>query len=137
MADGTRIRWRPDTEFELRCSACCEWWPLTTEFWTTFRGFRRCRACFAERRRTGERLRQAYVASPGAVERRRVRDNERKAAERRDPAKRPALLERQRETQRAYYERRKGDVLARRRAAYVERVGHEPRAGIGRPRVAA
>lgn len=131
------VRFREDTGFEGRCERCREFWPLDAEFWRLSRGLRRCRGCWRETEAEYERRRPPIMRTAEAVARKRSRDNERKRLERLDPARRPIILARQRESQRSHYERRRGEVLATRRAAYAARVGHEPRPGIGRPRIAA
>lgn len=130
------VRWRPDTLFEGRCEECRGWWPLDDEFWIVTKGFRRCRACQNEAKAAWDRNRREKPArSAAAIARRRRADNERKRLERIDPERRPMLLARQRETQKRYYERRRAEVLAKRRAAYEAQVGHPPTPGRGRPRM--
>jgi hypothetical protein len=75
------------------------------------------------------------LKNPDLADRRRKADNARKARERQDPLRRPHLLERERRTQRDFYERHKEAVLASHRADYAARVGHEPQPGVGRPRI--
>ena len=82
-------------------------------------------------------LRGAKIIVRKPSERRRQRDNERKAAQRRDPVLGERLRARQREAQRRYYERHRGECLERTRAQYAARLDRPVRKGIGRQRIAA
>ena len=50
------VRHRPEG-FELRCSLCATWWPLTPEFWNLHSGLHRCRVCWRAYKRDYERTR--------------------------------------------------------------------------------
>ena len=132
-----RLRWREDTGFEAHCEYCRDWWPLDLEFWSPRNSLRKCRACYLAWRRTRDKA--SYRANPVP---KRLRSQARRDADRRrqqlarlDPERRPIILERQRQAQARYYERRGAEVREKRRLAYVASVGHEPTAGIGRPRM--
>ena len=43
-------------EFELRCTMCQDWWPITTEFWQPKNGMQRCKACWREYHRIKQRV---------------------------------------------------------------------------------
>lgn len=125
-----------------RCSTCREWWPDDDEFYYsvpstgTAHHRNQCRACVDERRHgRATPLRPKTHGSVADIEAKKQRDRERKAAVRRDPILGDKMRERQRLAQQRYYERNRVKVLERHRARYVERVGHEPTPGTGRPRV--
>lgn len=136
----TGVRWRDDTGFEGQCEVCREYWPLDQEFWQLPKGFRRCRACHLEARARRERAKYAEThgaayKTPRARAMRRERDRRYKAEARRDPERRPHILERQRLATRKHYETKRAEVLARRRELYASKLDRPLMPGIGRPRL--
>lgn len=135
------VRDDPEIGEVRRCTTCREWWPNDDEFFYAVPAgshpVKQCRACIAERKaKRPTPLRPRTHGSELDIIAKRKRDCERKAALRRDPILGDKLRERQRMTQRRYYERNHDALLAARRAKYVEQVGHEPTPGVGRPRIA-
>lgn len=132
---NARIRFRED--FEAQCQHCRDWWPLTTEFWLTRVGLRRCRACVLDMRKGRDAA--YYQANAPRIRKRtaeyRAKDRRRKQLARQDPERGPIIRELQRQaSQRLYY----ADIEASRarvRAAYERRIGRPPKPGIGRPRL--
>ncbi|CAB4174025.1 hypothetical protein UFOVP1028_11 [uncultured Caudovirales phage] len=107
-----------------RCRACREWWPLTSECYQAAGSGHRLRTCNACRVERGIRRHVRAAA-----------DNARKAAQRRDPERRGALLARQRDAQSRYYERNRAAELERNRLSYAARLDRPVRLGFGRPRI--
>jgi hypothetical protein len=67
--EHSRVRFRPDVGFELRCDECADrgggacFWPLDLEFWVPRRGMTRCRACHTRRDTINQRrLREESAA---------------------------------------------------------------------------
>lgn len=59
IGDRARVRYRPDTGFEMQCPRCARlaresYWPITLEFWTPH-NMTACKACIL----TGRRLERA------------------------------------------------------------------------------
>lgn len=48
-------------EWEGKCDACAQWWPLSDEFWYPRQGVRRCRACINETQTRSARRTRAEV----------------------------------------------------------------------------
>ena len=126
----------PELGTVKRCRECKEWWPADRTFFRPRYGT--CRACQADK--ANERPIAKRPTTHGRtrnIEEKRRRDRERKAALRRDPILGDKLRERQRQTQRRFYERHRATILDKRRSNYVERIGRPIRENFGRPRIAA
>ena len=135
------IRWREDTGWEFRCSSCAKnastqcYWPLTDEFWDKRSGMSRCRACTKiaknirdraryardmtlRARRQGYAKRYRVEAADGIRVKRRMRSSEDAMRSRLDYWKDP---ETKRARARAYYQRNKDVIRAKRRDAYWQK----------------
>lgn len=134
MGPRHRVRFRED--FELQCSRCRDWWPLSTEFWIARISLQRCRACILEVRKSKDAA--YYRANAQRIRQRtaeyRARDRRRKQLARMDPVRGPQIRERERAASQRWYYSDLEKSRARSRAAYARRNG-PPAPGIGRPRL--
>ena len=128
------IRWNGE-EFELRCNTCLEYWSLTDEFWRVGRGggLSRCRACANDASRESTRRR---VATSRAMNE-RIAWQKRLARIKADPTLLAQYRERTRKATRRWSEKHRDELAAKQRERYVQKIGRELIAGIGRPRRAA
>lgn len=103
------FRFREDVGFERRCPQCCDWWPITLDFWDK-RWHTRCRACIREWKRHNQNRR--YQEEP-------VYRETRKEAARltawKDRQNRPATV---RSRHQAYYAANRERILERQRIAH-------------------
>ena len=110
------VRWnKAEGWFELRCDSCASsggtsaYWPLTVdekgrpEFWATYNGLRKCRACVNTQRR---RARHQTPDERRAAQRRYYRENH----------------ERRISWVHQYRDAHRDEINAKRRAAYARRV---------------
>jgi hypothetical protein len=121
------LRYREDTGIEHRCRYCpkgSQWWPLTSEFWDYKAGFGRCRACrdLLKRRSQARRLKesperllkfQQYQAGYQASAR-EVKAIKSRIYYWKDP-------ELQRAKARERYQRKREEILEKRRQEYAAR----------------
>ena len=61
----TGVRFHED--WEGKCDACAQWWPLTDEFWYPRQGVRRCRACINMTQSRPARFQRAKTAEEVAI----------------------------------------------------------------------